>query len=122
MVAVVRIDRSTDWSSSYRPLPQATSFFLKVLVLRPLRTSALARLAWPLLWGSATEAWHICVPRLAQYVLKRLLVNYEPLSMMMRFGTPNRLTMPLMNLTAEPAGMVRKASTSAHLVNLSMAM
>ena len=34
---------------------------------------------------------------------------------------PNRLTRPLMNLTAEPAGMVRTASTSAHLVNLSMA-
>ena len=36
-------------------------------------------------------------------------------------GTPNRLTMPLMNLTAEPAGMVQTASTSAHLVNLSTA-
>ena len=33
---------------------------------------------------------------------------------------PNRLTRPLMNLTAEPTGMVRTASTSAHLVNLSM--
>ena len=36
-------------------------------------------------------------------------------------GDPKRLTKPLMNLTAEPAGMVRTTSTSAHLVNLSMA-
>src|SRR3954462_12152789 len=115
------MDHNTDWSSSYQPLLQASNFFLNVLVLRPLRTSALARSACPLLRGCATEAYHICVPRSAQYVLKRLLVNCEPLSVMMRFGTPNRLTIPLMNLTAEPAGMVRTASTSAHLVNLSMA-
>ena len=57
----------------------------------------------------------------AQYDLKRLLVNCEPLSVMMWLGTPKRLTRPLMNLTAEPAGMVRAASTSTHLVNLSMA-
>ena len=31
-----------------QPLPQASIFFLKVLVLRPLRTSALARSAWSL--------------------------------------------------------------------------
>ena len=36
-------------------------------------------------------------------------------------GDPETLTRPLMNLTAEPAGMVRIASTSAHLVNLSTA-
>ena len=39
----------------------------------------------------------------------------------MRLGTPKRLTRPLMNLIAEPAGMVQTTSTSAHLVNLSMA-
>ena len=49
-------------------------------------------------------------------------MNCEPLSVMMRLRTPKRLTRPLMNLTADPAGMVRTASTSAHLVNLSMAM
>ena len=41
--------------------------------------------------------------------------------LMMRLGTLKRLTRPLMNLTAEPAGMVWMASTSAHLVNLLMA-
>ena len=56
LVAVVRMDHSTDWSSSYQPLPQASSFFLKVLVLRPFMTLALARSAWPLLRGCATEA------------------------------------------------------------------
>ena len=51
-----RIDHNIDWSSSYQLLPQASSFFLKVLALRPLRTSALARSSWPLLRGCATEA------------------------------------------------------------------
>ena len=36
------MDHNTDWSSSYQPLPQASSLFLKVLILRPFRTSALA--------------------------------------------------------------------------------
>ena len=56
LVAVVRMDHNMDWSSSYQPLPQASSLFLKVLILRPFRTSALARSAWPLFLGCATEA------------------------------------------------------------------
>ena len=39
------------------PAPAAGfELLLKVLVLRPLRTSALARSAWPLLLGCATKA------------------------------------------------------------------
>ena len=49
------------------------------------------------------------------------LVNCEPLSVMMRLGTPKRQTKLLMNFTANFAGMVRTGSTSDHLVNLSMA-
>ena len=56
LVAMVRIDHNMDWSLSCQPLLQASSFFLKVLVLRPLRTSTLARSAWPLFLGCATEA------------------------------------------------------------------
>ena len=41
--------------------------------------------------------------------------------MMMLLGMLNRLTRPLMNLTAKPAGMARTGYTSVHLVNLSMA-
>ena len=48
-------------------------------------------------------------------------MNCEPLSVIIRLGMPMQLTRPLMNLTAELAGMVRTGSTSAHLVNLSMA-
>ena len=48
-------------------------------------------------------------------------MNYEPLSVMIWLGTLKQLMRPLMNLTAEPVGMLRTASTSAHLVNLSMA-
>ena len=49
------------------------------------------------------------------------MVNCEPLSVMMRLNTPKRQAMPLINLTTDLAGMVRTGSTSAHLVNLSMA-
>lgn len=34
-------------------------------------------------------------------------MNYEPLSVMMRLGTPKWHTKLLMNLNIEPAGMVR---------------
>ena len=36
-------------------------------------------------------------------------------------GDPIRLTIPLMHLTADPTRIVHTASTSTHLVNLSMA-
>jgi hypothetical protein len=49
--AVVRIDHKMDWRLSNHFLPQASSLALKLLVLSPLRTSVLARLAWPLLLG-----------------------------------------------------------------------
>jgi hypothetical protein len=48
-------------------------------------------------------------------------VNWLPLSVMMRLGTPKWHTSPRMNLTANMDGMVHTGSTSAHLVNLSMA-
>jgi hypothetical protein len=51
LVAVVRMDHKMDGRLSNHFLPQASSLALKVLVLSPLRTSALARLAWPLLLG-----------------------------------------------------------------------
>ena len=76
----------------------------------------------PIITDNGSQFTSNLIPRLAQYVLKRLLVNCEPLLVMMRLGTPNRITIPLMNLTADPAGMVPTASTSAHLVNLSMPM
>jgi len=44
-------------------------------------------------------------------------VNLEPLLVMMRLGTPNRLTRPLMNLTTDPAGMVQTASTLPHTIS-----
>jgi hypothetical protein len=56
----------------------------------------------------------------AQWALKMPLVNCLPLSVMMRLGMPKRHVNFLMKLTADLAGIV--CSTSAHLVNLSMAM
>jgi hypothetical protein len=56
----------------------------------------------------------------AQYSRNSPLVNWLPLSVMMRLGTPKRQTSPQMNLTANLAGMVHTSSTSTHLVNLSM--
>jgi hypothetical protein len=45
LVAVVRMDHKMDWRLSNHFLPQALSLALKLLVLSPLRTSALARSA-----------------------------------------------------------------------------
>ena len=67
------------------------------------------------------ETYQIWVPRLSEEALKMPLVNCVPLSVMMRFGMPNRHTKPLMNLTAALAGIPHTCSTSGHLVNLSMA-
>jgi hypothetical protein len=57
----------------------------------------------------------------AQYSQNSPLVNWLPLSVMMRLGTPKRQTSSQINLTAELAGIVHTGSTSTHLVNLSMA-
>jgi hypothetical protein len=51
LVALVRMDHKTDWRLSNHFLPQDSSLALKLLVFRPLRTSAFARLACPLLLG-----------------------------------------------------------------------
>jgi hypothetical protein len=51
LVVVVRMDHRMDWRLSNHFLPQASSLALKLLVLSPLRTSSLARSAWPLLLG-----------------------------------------------------------------------
>jgi hypothetical protein len=56
----------------------------------------------------------------AQYSRNSPLVNWLPLSVMMRLGTPKRQTSPRMNLTADLAGIVHTGFTSIHLVNLSM--
>jgi hypothetical protein len=60
------------------------------------------------------------MPTDAQYSRNSPLVNWLPLSVIMRLGTPKQHTSPQMNLTADLAGMVRTGSTFAHLVNLSM--
>jgi hypothetical protein len=41
------------------------------------------------------------MPRSSQYPWKAPLVNWDPLSVMIRFGTPNLHMMDLMNLTAD---------------------
>jgi hypothetical protein len=49
-------------------------------------------------------------------------VNWLPLLVMMRLGTPKRHTSPWMNLMTDLAGITRTGSTYAHLVNFLMAM
>jgi hypothetical protein len=67
------------------------------------------------------EAKQILMLTDAQYSWNSPLVNWLPLSVMMRLSTPKRHTSPWMNLTTDLARIVRTGSTSAHLVNLSMA-
>ena len=70
-------------------------------VLSPLRISAFALSTCQLLWGCATDAKHSWMPMSSQYSWKSLLLNWVPLSVMMRFGTPNLHTMDLRNATAD---------------------
>jgi hypothetical protein len=67
------------------------------------------------------EAKKILMLTDAQYSRNSPLVNWLPLLMMMRLGTPKWHTSLRMNLIADLAGIVRTISTSAHLVNLLMA-
>jgi hypothetical protein len=51
LVAVVLMDHKMDWRLSNHFLPHALILAWKLLVLSPLRTSALARSACPFLLG-----------------------------------------------------------------------
>ena len=117
---VVLIDQRTADNSSIQHLPHLCSLS-KVFVLRPRSTSAFALSAWPLLHQCATEAKQTLLPRSSMYCMKVWLVNYVPLLVMTLFGTPKRQTSPLKNLTADCAVTFLTASTSGHIVNLSIA-
>jgi hypothetical protein len=59
--------------------------------------------------------------RSSQYPWKAPLVNWDPLSVMIRFGTPNLHMMDLMNFIADCLLILTTGVASDHLVNLSMA-
>ena len=117
---VVLFDQRTAGNSSIQRLPLLCSLS-KVFVLRPRSTLAFALSAWPLLRGCATEAKPTLLPRFWMYCMKVWLVNCVPLSVMTVFGTPKRQTSPLKNLTADCVVTFLTASTSSHIVNLSIA-
>jgi hypothetical protein len=73
-----------------------------VRVLSPLRISAFALSTWPLLLGWATDAKQSWVLMSSQYSWKIRLVNWVPLSVMIRLGTPNLQTIDLRKATAAP--------------------
>ena len=54
--------------------------------------------------------------------MKERLVNWVPLSVMIRAGTPKWHTNPFKNLIADWAVTFLTGSTSGHFVNLSIAM
>jgi hypothetical protein len=57
----------------------------------------------------------------SQYSWKSRLVNWVPLSIMIRLGTPNLQTIDLRKATTAPWVMLTTGVASGHLVNLSMA-
>jgi len=61
------------------------------------------------------------MPISSQYAWNTTLVKFAPLSVMMRFGTPNRDTILLRKLVAECLSIALTGTASGHLVNLSMA-
>jgi hypothetical protein len=60
------------------------------------------------------------MPRSLQYPWKAPLVNWDPLLVMIRFGTSNLHMMDLMNFTADFLSILTTGVASGHLVNLSM--
>jgi hypothetical protein len=60
------------------------------------------------------------MPRSSQYSWKTPLVNWDPLSVMIQFGTPNLHMMDLMNFTTDYLLILTIGVASGHLVNLSM--
>jgi hypothetical protein len=61
------------------------------------------------------------MPRSSQYPWKAPLVKWDPLSVMIWFGTPNLYMMDLMNFTDDCLLILTTGVASGHLVNLSMA-
>ena len=61
------------------------------------------------------------MPMSSQYSWKSLILNWVPLSAMMRFGMPNLHTMDLRNATADFLVMFTTGVTFGHFVNFSMA-
>jgi hypothetical protein len=61
------------------------------------------------------------MPRSSQYPWKAPQVNWDPLSVMIRFGTLNLHMMDLMNFTADCLLILTTRVASGHLVNLLMA-
>jgi hypothetical protein len=57
----------------------------------------------------------------SQYSWKSRLVNWVPLSVMIRLGTPNLQTIDLRKAIVAPWVMLTTGVASGHLVNLSMA-
>jgi hypothetical protein len=60
------------------------------------------------------------MPRSLQYPWKAPLVNWDTLSVMILFGTPNLQMIDLMNLTADCLLILTIGVASGYLVNLSM--
>jgi hypothetical protein len=67
------------------------------------------------------STYHIWMPRSSQYPWKALLVNWDPLSVIILFWTPNWQTMNLINFTMDCLLILTIGIASDHLVNLSMA-
>jgi hypothetical protein len=60
------------------------------------------------------------MPKSSQYPWKAPLVNWDPLSVMIRFRTPNLHMMDLMNFIADCLLILTTGVASGHLMNLLM--
>ena len=94
---------------------------LQAVVGAGLESPAFALSTCPLLRGCAMDAKHSWMLMSSQYSWKSLLLNWVPLSAMMRFGMRILHTMDLRNATADFLVIFTTGVTSGHYVNLSMA-
>src|SRR3954462_12684144 len=116
---VRRLQRTAGSSSSQQPAERSSGTTSHGLM--PERMRPLARSTWPFDCGWATDAKSSQMPCVAQKCAKAPLAKFVPLSVMRLGGTPYRVVISAMNVTAVSPFSFLIGFASIHLVNLSTA-
>src|SRR3954463_7497885 len=116
---VRRLQRTAGSSSSQQPSERSSGTTSRGLM--PERMRPLARSTWPFDCGWAADDKSSRMPCVAQKRVNAPLAKFVPLSVMMLCGTPYRVVISAMNVTAVGPFSFLIGFASIHLVNLSIA-
>ena len=116
---VRRLQRAAGSSSSQQPAERSSGSINRGLMPDKMRLFACS--TWPFDCGWAMDARSSRMPYVAQKRAKAPLAKFVPLSVMMMCGTPYRIVMSEMKVTAVGPFSFLIGFASIHLVNLSTA-